>query len=52
MSSILGRLAPPKVIKTEVIRLFIRSTLTRPICIILALFYTRFVSLLTTLTKD
>jgi hypothetical protein len=30
MSSILGHLAPPRVMKTEVIGLFIRSTLTRP----------------------
>jgi len=30
MSGILERLAPPKVMKTEVIGLFIRSTLTRP----------------------
>jgi hypothetical protein len=30
MSSILGHLALPRVTKTEVISLFIRSTLTRP----------------------
>jgi hypothetical protein len=30
MSGTLGRLAPPRVTKTKVIGLFIRSTLTRP----------------------
>jgi hypothetical protein len=52
MFDILERLAPPKVTKTEVIGLFLRSTLTRPNYIILSSFYIRFISSLTILTKD
>ena len=52
MSSILGYLAPLKVIKTKVIDLFMRSTLIRLIYIILSLFYIYFISLLMILTKD
>jgi len=52
MFSVLEYLAPSKVTKTEVIGLFLRSTLTRPNYVILSSFYIRFVSSLTTLSKD
>jgi hypothetical protein len=52
MVGILERLAPSKVTKTEVIGLFLRSTRTRLNCVISSLFHIRFISLLTTLTKD
>ena len=52
MFGVLERLAPSKVTKTEVIGLFLRSTLTRPNYVISSSFYTRFISSLTTLSKD
>ena len=52
MFSILEYLVPSKVTKTEVIGLFLRSTLTRLNYVILSLFYIRFISSLITLTKD
>ena len=52
MFSTLERLVPSKVMKTEVIGLFLRSTLTRLNYIISSSFYIYFISLLTILTKD
>jgi hypothetical protein len=52
MFSILECLASSKVTKTEVIGLFLRSTRTGPNYVILSLFHIRFISSLTTLTKD
>ena len=52
MFSMLEYLVPSKVTKTEVIGLFLRSTLTRLNYVILSSFYIRFISLLITLTKD
>jgi hypothetical protein len=52
MFGILEHLAPSKVTKTEVIGLFLRSTLIRPNYVISSLFHIRFISLLMTLSKD
>jgi hypothetical protein len=52
MFGILERLVPSKVTKTKVIGLFLRSALTRLNYIISSSFYIRFISSLTTLTKD
>jgi hypothetical protein len=52
MFSILEYLVLSKVTKTEVIGLFLRSTLTRPNYVISSSFYICFISSLMTLTKD
>ena len=52
MFSILERLAPSKVTKTEVLGLFLRSTRTRLNYIISSSFYIYFISLLIILSKD